>query len=98
MQRELEFHPADGGPPRRVVVSFSVPAPSDSSGEEWRCRLEIAGLRETPHVQDFPGVDALQALLSAIRIVPLLLRLDARGGRLTWLGSEDLGFPHGQDD
>lgn len=41
---------------------------------------------------DFNFPDALPAIPSAIQATPLLPCLDARGGRLTWLGSTDLGF------
>jgi hypothetical protein len=41
-------------------------------------------------------VDPIQALLLGLRIVPELIHsLAEPGSRVTWLGSEDLGFRYG---
>lgn len=96
MTRVLDFHPAGGKPPRKITVTIGIPTADGANN--WACRLEIAGFGETPYAKTFGGVDALQALMSALEAAPLLLRLDARGGRLTWLGTTALGFSTSAED
>lgn len=96
MVRILDFDPPDGKPQRKITVSIGIP--TVDAADNWSCQLEIAGFGETAYTKTFGGADALQALLGALEAAPLLLRLDARGGCLTWLGEEDLGFSTRPED
>jgi hypothetical protein len=92
-ERELEFHPSDGSEPRKVTVRFGPPTLDD---DDWRVSIEIHGLSPAEQVfrKDAWGVDAVQAIIEAIWIAPVFLKMlvaDAKG-KLTFLGNDDLGF------
>ncbi len=91
MERQLEYWPPGATVPLPIHVHVGIPEP-DAGGPDWSCTLTIDGF-ETPYVMSYPGVDALSALLRALRMAPIILRSRTPdGGRLTWLGDEDLGF------
>jgi hypothetical protein len=64
-------------------------------GQDWTVSYEIhgPGLEEV-HSHRSSGVDAMQAVILALQILPVWLERLGRHGRLTWLGGEagDLGF------
>lgn len=82
----------DGAPTGQVRIGKPYPEPG---GETWRCEYAISGLSE-----DFRryvcGVDALQALVLTLELMPVLLEAtrEAQDGRLTWCeGGPPWGFP-----
>jgi len=85
--RDLEF---DG---KLVRVSIGLPRP-DPSGIDFVCPYEIAGplTKKSFYVI---GVDTVQALQLAIKVIGVELEISAEGktGRLTWLGQSDTGLP-----
>lgn len=96
MERELEYWAPGATEPRVIRVSISNPVQASpmASGADWSCSLTIAGFDEEPYSRTFTQVDAIGAMLSALGIAPYLLRTFVRrGGRLTYLQSEDLSFP-----
>lgn len=95
MIRELQYWPpgAANARPIRVTISAPVPNAETTGGGDWTCTLSIEGF-DQPYQRCFSNVDPLAAVLSAAAIAPYLLRtFTSRGSRLTWLDSEDLGFP-----
>jgi hypothetical protein len=60
----------------------------------FRCDYEIAW-PDQKRVFHAYGVDAVQALILALRMVhaELLTPPEGRGGQIRWLGSNDLGLP-----
>jgi len=75
-----------------VVVHIGLPERDPLPGGDFRVFVEITGLDE-PYTSHIHGVDELHAFLSGCwlvtEILPALVPKDAR---LTWLGSDDLGF------
>lgn len=89
MSRTLEYWPPGETSPRSIQVNISAPTPD---APYWSCRLEIIGF-EKPYSMPFSGIDSIDAWLSAISIVPHVLRsFVPPGGRMTWQGRDDLGF------
>ena len=87
-EREFEFHPRDGGDTARVIVRIGQPMQGEV---DWLAPWEIEGPAVgviDRHVSR--GVDALQALLEALCMVPVRLALLAirNNGRLTYLGKD----------
>lgn len=95
LTRTLEFVPTPGEPAREIVVTIGEPEPDPEPGGDFRCRLVISGF-EKPYDHHFHGVDPIQALINAVWIVPDAVgMLSGRKGRVTWLGTEGLGFRYG---
>lgn len=89
MDRLLEYWAPGTTVPHQIHVMISTPV---LDPPYWSCRLEITGF-EKPYSMLFPGLDSIDAWLSAISIVPHVLRsFTPHGGRVTWQGREDLGF------
>jgi hypothetical protein len=81
---------------RDITVSIGAPEPDPMPGGDFRVLVEISGF-DKPYAQYFHGVDAIQAMMMGTWIVPDLVRsLAGRGARVTWLGSENLGFRYGE--
>jgi hypothetical protein len=97
-ERTFRFEPSVGSA-RPVVVRVGVPVGvEDGEGRhEWSCAIEVVGLGRAVRRHVY-GVDGIQALLLALGVLDAHVRRLAiiRKGRLTWLGSEDLGLdaPH----
>ena len=93
MDRELEYWPQGALESMPIRVSIGVPVHdvSCAHGMAWSCSLGIAGF-DQPYLMKFPGVDAVAALIAALRLAPDVLGALARPGRVTWLGEDDLGF------
>lgn len=81
---------------REITVSIGAPERDPASGGDFRVLVEITGF-DSPCSKYFHGVDAIQAMMMSLWIVPDLVRsLAGRGARVTWLGNEDLGFRYGE--
>ena len=91
LTRELEYTPPESDTPRTVRVSVGVPEPDPLPGGDFRVRVEIVGFDDAYAKYTF-GVDAIQALILALGTVPDVVHALAGGGRVTWLGYDDLGF------
>jgi hypothetical protein len=85
--RTIRFQPAVGAA-IDVVVSLGMPI-RDDSGREWLCPFEISGIRDEAVRAAF-GVDAMQALVLALHVLPTELRAIAR--------EESGTFPNGDED
>lgn len=77
---------------RAITVTVSAPERDPVTGGYFRVLVGISGFDQAcSHY--FHGLDAIQATLTGLWSVPDLVRsLAGRGGRVTWLGSEELGF------
>jgi hypothetical protein len=93
MERELEYWPPGAleARPIRVCIGFPVQDVQCAHGMAWSCTLTIDGFAQ-PYRMSFPGIDAVAALVAALRLAPDVLEAMARPGRVTWLGEDDLGF------
>lgn len=58
----------------------------------WEADVEVAGAGKT-HKTNGVGLDAFQALYSALQLIPSMLVIYQDLGRLSWLDDEWLGFP-----
>lgn len=83
---------------RSVAVRIGRAIPDPAPGGDWVCPVEFRGaprgqLPAGP--QPVYGIDALQALVLALGYAQQeLANLQRRSrGKLTWLGSPDLGLP-----
>jgi hypothetical protein len=95
VERELDYWSpgATASQPIRVCIGTPAQDIPTAGGVDWSCTLSIEGF-ERPYTQRFFQVDPLGAFLAATAIAPLVLRsFVPDGGRLTWLGREDLGLP-----
>ena len=90
--RTLEYMLPGAEESRSITVSVSAPEPDPLPGGDFRVLVEITGFAK-PYKRHYFGVDEIQAILLGLRIVPVLVQSMAEpGSRITWLGSEDLGF------
>jgi hypothetical protein len=88
--RELEYLAprASASVPIKVVISLPL-----RTGTKWSCMLSIKGFADE-HVMPVHHADSIGAITEALYRAPnVLQQLVEPGGRLTYLGSEDLGFP-----
>jgi len=92
-ERQMEFEAPTG---ERIPVTVRVGLPrvhAREPRETWVCPLQIEGLG-SPQVRGFFGVDAMQALLLCVHIIPSELghHLRKNGGRFLFLGGSDSSF------
>ena len=88
--RTVRFQPAVGAA-IDVVVSLGMPI-RDEDGRAWLCPFGISGIRDEPVRAAF-GIDAMQALVLALHVLPTELRAIAREESGTFpSGDEDLGL------
>lgn len=97
MDRELQYLAPGATAPRPIRVSISIPVQNvtTAGGTDWSCVLTIDGFPEA-YSTPFCGVDAIQAMIFAMSTAPTAvesLTRSAGGGRVTFLGDENLGFP-----
>jgi hypothetical protein len=93
-ERVFEFWEEGAEQPSAVRVLVGRPA-QEASGPDWAAPYEIHGPGpEEVRRYHAMGVDAMQALILALQILPVWLAGIQSRGRVTWLGSEapDLGF------
>jgi len=91
--RTLSYEGADGIS-RDVSVELGTPAlASQEPRDTWACPFRITGFGE-PTIHEIYGIDAMQALVLALHILPAHLGALARddGGR--FLSEFDLGLDH----
>lgn len=92
LTRTLEYHRPGAEKPKKITVSVSAPEPDPLPRGDYRVLLTIKGFGKT-YTKYHYGVDPIQALLLALRIIPEDIRcLADPGSRVTWLGGDDLGF------
>lgn len=91
IERELDYWAPEATGARPIRVHIGMPEPHPDHG--WQCTITIAGF-EQPYSRPLYESDAVGAMSTALAIAPFLLRtFVAHGGRLTYQGSEELGFP-----
>lgn len=93
-ERRLELR--RNGRVRSVTVRLRRPQRDPLPGGDWMCLVEVAGIPgRRPLLRASYGVDQMQALILAVQLIRLELRLlQDDGFHLTWLGDpDDLGFP-----
>jgi hypothetical protein len=93
-ERELKFKTLEGKRAKKVMVRLGQPEPVDD-GENWFLPYEIQGPSRNALIQmRVGGVDAIQALVLGLAHVSARLEAlaSAEGGKLTFLGEDDLGF------
>lgn len=93
-ERRLELR--RNGRLRPVTVRLRRPQRDPLPGGDWMCLVEVAGIPgRRPLLRASYGVDEMQALVLAVQLIRLELRLlQDDGFQLTWLGDQDdLGFP-----
>ena len=77
---------------REIVVLIGLPECDPVPGGDFRALVEIEGVDE-PFSRHFHGADEIQAFLAACWIVSQILpTLVPPGAKLTWLGTDKLGF------
>lgn len=81
----------EGDPGRDIIVKIGEPLPPGTPDGDWTCPVLIEGL--DPEIRYTEGIDAIQALQSAMRHARHVL--DGSGLPITWMGGEpgDLGLP-----
>lgn len=91
-ERVLRFTPRAKHGSRKVVVRIHAPSPEENGN--WSVRYEIVGPGKRASEKSIWGMDAVQALVSALELIPLDLSMLARelDGKITFLGGEALGF------
>jgi hypothetical protein len=67
---------------------------SDPRGDPptYSIEYEIDGATYSGYMNCAAGADSMQAIKNAFTAINAHLERIGRGGRLTWLGSDDLGF------
>jgi hypothetical protein len=90
---EREFELREGRKRIQVLAHFLVPVPHESLG--FQCEYRIEPLTKNPIVGRRPGIDPIQAFQMAQEsaAVELLASRAYQSGRLTLLGTHDLGMP-----
>jgi len=80
---------------QRVQIRIGRPVRDvpTAGGLDWRCPISITGLTKGP--RQGLGVDSLQALIHALKLVEIELGARARDadGRFEWLGAPWHGLP-----
>ncbi|MEJ2183555.1 MAG: hypothetical protein P8Y66_08525 [Nitrospirota bacterium] len=90
-ERILDLEKKDGS---RTKIRVRLAKPERSEDGDWVCPYEITGFERPTGLRVF-GVDAMQALLLAIKGLSVDLEIIARReeGKLSWLGQAGGGFP-----
>lgn len=90
LERGLEYLAPGASALVSIKVAISPPFQDD---ERWSCMLTVKGFGED-HEETIQHADTIGAITEALCLAPIVLRrLVEPGGRLTYLGREDLGFP-----
>lgn len=95
-ERTYQLHTPAGV--RLVTVRIGQPVPDPKPGGDWLCPVAFRGAprgRLPSGTHAVYGVDALQAMVLGVGYAQqTLAQLQHQsGGKLTWLGSADLGLP-----
>lgn len=91
-ERILDFAPADGTEPSRIFVRLGRPHTEPGMGGAWRVEIEIEEGMEEPFESHSTGEDSFHVLELAMRHISILLQRWEDRGKLTWDGSDHLGF------
>ena len=93
VEREYQLL-AKGRKKKTVVLQLAKPRPFPD-GRDYYCVYRLQGLGDGDHTGRAGGVDGMQALYLAMQMahVSLVCSCAYKEGRLTWLGSFDLGLP-----
>ncbi len=93
-ERQLTFTPHGTRSRRKIMARFHAPLRADEG--HWSVLVEIVGPGKRSSSREISGFDAVQALVYAMAMVPLDIETLARelGGKVTFLGSEDLRFTY----
>lgn len=80
-----------GETPAEVTVGIKRPVPDDGP---YKCEYQIVGIG-SGKIRYAMGEDSMQALMLALQTIGTDLYTSgaSKEGRLTWLGSPNLGFP-----
>jgi hypothetical protein len=93
-ERILQFWAPGSKRSKRVIVRIGAPEHLGRR-DDWAVSIEITGPGKD-HVlkRRYQGVDAVQALVLTLSVLPIELKLHANdaGGKLTYFGREDLDF------
>ena len=91
IERLLEYWAPGAAAPITIRVVIGAPEPTPEGN--YQSTLSIEGFHK-PYDAPFVQVDPLGAVLAAAAIAPsVLYRYVEKGGRLTWVGMNDLSFP-----
>jgi hypothetical protein len=79
---------------RAVVVIMGMPQRFSDGNDDYFCPYQITGIG-SEQVHYGAGVDPFQAVWLTMQKIGAWLYAcsDYKGGRLSWLGQSDLGFP-----
>ena len=91
-ERILEFRHSQESQPKNVRVRIGAP---QKEGNDWSVVYEIRGPGRRREKRKVWGVDSVQALHMAMGSVPVDVRgiEMSTGGKVTFLGGDDLMFP-----
>jgi hypothetical protein len=91
-QRVLEFRQSADSRVQKISVRIRAP---QRKGQDWSVVYEIRGPGKRRSKRENWGVDAVQALHMAMANVPVDIEgiEGLTGGKVTFLGGEDLRFP-----
>jgi hypothetical protein len=91
-ERVLRFIPHGKRGARKVLVRIHAPALGEN--DNWSVLVEILGPGPSVRSREIWGFDAVQALVYALAMAPLDIKMLAQelGGKIKFLGSEDLRF------
>lgn len=89
-ERVLELQ-LDDGSTRPVTVRIGAAVRGPHPGGDWCCPFQILGFGDE-QVRVIFGVDGVQAMQLTLQIISSFLGPNLGAGRLTFLGSDDLGF------
>ena len=90
-ERILDFKARDG---RQKAIRIRLGKPKPAKEGDWVCPYEIIGFEKTTGLKVY-GVDAMQALLLAIKSIIVDLQKFAlnENGEFSWLENKGGGFP-----
>jgi hypothetical protein len=95
LERDFKIHHSDGSAGTvKLRVGKTYPKSETSGHLRWFCPCQLVGIgNET--VQEMPGIDSVDALLTSLMYAHLRLKDYIRTDnlRITWLGEDHLGLP-----
>jgi len=93
-ERILRFVPPGKKRGSKVIVKIYAPQPIENGN--WSVLVQIHGPGKRLHERTIFGFDSVQALMYAMALVPLDTEALAHelGGKVTFLGREDLRFTY----
>ncbi|WP_420829672.1 DUF6968 family protein [Polyangium aurulentum] len=91
-ERVLDFRQSEESKAQRIRVRIGAP---QRQGKDWSVVYEIRGPGRRREKREVWGVDSVQALHMAMANVPVDVRgiEVSTGGKVTFLGGEELMFP-----